>query len=114
MIFTPTTTLRAIRLLHTAVWAFFVALILAIPFFAWRRDFRTVLVLAGLVAVEVAVLAANRLTCPLTPLAARYTEDREPNFDIYLPRFVARYNKEIFGPLYLAGLIFALFRWLQA
>jgi hypothetical protein len=63
--------------------------------------------------VEVAVLAANKLRCPLTAIAARYTEDRQDNFDIYLPLFLARYNKQIFGSLFLAGLLFGAFRYLQ-
>ena len=52
------------------------------------------------------------MKCPLTPLAARYTDDRRDNFDIYLPLVMARYNKEIFGTLYVAGLVFGLALWL--
>ncbi len=49
--------------------------------------------------------------CPLTDVAARYTEDRRDNFDIYLPEFLARHNKLIFGVLYVAGLLVLLVRW---
>ena len=45
-------------------------------------------------------------------MAARYTEDRADNFDIYLPLWLARYNKEIFGSLFFAGELFALWRYL--
>jgi hypothetical protein len=31
----------------------------------------------------------------------------------YLPRFVARYNKEIFGTLYVAGILFGIVWWRQ-
>lgn len=62
--------------------------------------------------VEVVVLAWNGMRCPLTPIAARYTADRSPNFDIYLPRWLAARNKEVFGTLYALGVAFALFRWL--
>jgi hypothetical protein len=34
------------------------------------------------VAIEVLVIVANDWHCPLTPIAARYTDDRRPNFDI--------------------------------
>jgi hypothetical protein len=84
-----------------------------LPFAAWQRRWDVFLLLAGLVMVEVAVLAANKLRCPLTAIAARYTEDRQDNFDIYLPLFLARYNKQIFGSLFLAGLLFGAFRYLQ-
>jgi hypothetical protein len=61
--------------------------------------------MAGLVFVEVAVLAVNGGRCPLTAVAARYTDDRRDNFDIYLPLWLARYNKLIFGTLFVVGLL---------
>jgi hypothetical protein len=105
-----TAALRLIRLVHTIVWAFFVAVIVAIPVAAWQRKFGLFLFLVAVVLVEVAVLAANELRCPLTGVAARYTTDRRDNFDIYLPLLVARYNKQVFGTLFVAGLLFGLVR----
>jgi hypothetical protein len=67
---------------------------------------------AAIVAVEVAVLLLNRLSCPLTNVAAQYTDDRRANFDIYLPEWLARNNKIIFGSLYLLALLFLWARWL--
>lgn len=106
--------LRAIKLLHTAVWAGFAGCIVAIPMLTLQGRFRLAAVLAVIVLGEVVVLAVNRWRCPLTPIAARYTEDRRANFDIYLPEWLARYNKEIFGPLYLAGVVFLVVRWVGA
>ena len=57
-----------------------------------------------LVGLEGIVLVANRGRCPLTPWAERYTENRAPNFDIYLPVWLARWNKHIFTTLFLVGL----------
>jgi len=57
------------------------------------------------------VLALNRWRCPLTGIAARYTDNRRDNFDIYLPLWLARYNKHIFGLLFAAGLLYTLLRW---
>lgn len=108
----PEAALRTIKVLHTLAWAVFASLILAMPVVARQRRFGVFLLLAGVVAVEVLVLALNGLRCPLTPLAERYTSERRANFDIYLPLLLARYNKEIFGPLYLAGLLFGLACWL--
>jgi polyferredoxin len=59
----------------------------------------------------VLVLVFNGWGCPLTPVAARYTNDRRANFDIYLPEWLARHTKRIFGTLYVAGIIFTLARW---
>ena len=103
--------LTAIRTVHTIVWAFFAACIVAIPLASWRGDDRAAAWLAAIVAVEVAVLALNRWSCPLTSVAARYTDDRRENFDIYLPLWLARHNKLVFGGLYVAGVAFAIARW---
>jgi hypothetical protein len=105
--------LFAIRLVHTLVWAFFAACILAIPAASWLGQHRTAAALIGVVALEVAVLAFNRMSCPLTSVAARYTSDRRANFDIFLPEWLARHNKMVFGSLYALGIVFALLRWLQ-
>ena len=111
---TPASALRAIKLAHTAAWAFFVAAIVAVPVAARYNRFGWALVAALVVAGEVAILVLNGMKCPLTPIAARYTSDRRDNFDIYLPLFVARYNKEIFGTLYVAGLVFLFVRWITS
>lgn len=100
-----------IKLLHTAVWLFFAGCIVAIPFAAAWRQFRWAAVLSGVVAIECAILALNRGRCPLTDLAGRYTKERADNFDIYLPLWLARHNKLIFGTLFVAGELFALGRW---
>jgi len=104
--------LVGIRLLHTLVWALFAGCIVAIPIAGALRQFRWAAILTGLVLFECAVLAMNRGRCPLTDLAGRYTEAREDNFDIYLPLRLARYNKQIFGTLFVAGGTFALAMWM--
>jgi hypothetical protein len=79
---------------------------------AWRNELRLALYFIVVVMVEVGVLAANSWRCPLTPVAARFTEDRRPNFDIYLPEWLARWNKQIFGTLFVAGIMLTAGRWL--
>lgn len=108
----PNTNLYFIKIAHTIIWAFFAGCILAIPIFAWRGEFVTSFWLIGIVFIEVFVILFNRWRCPLTDLAARYTNRREDNFDIYLPLLLARYNKEIFGSLFVAGLIYTFLKWM--
>jgi hypothetical protein len=108
---TSPASLRAVKAFHTLVWAFFAGCILALPVAAWRGDLGLALVLIGAVSFEVLVLAVNRMRCPLTGVAARYTEDRRDNFDIYLPLWLDRHNKRIFGGLFAAGVVFTLARW---
>ena len=106
----PATKLRVIKSVHTAAWAFFASAVVLIPIAGWLEAWRTTVVLIGLVFVECVILAANGMRCPLTPIAARYTTDRSANFDIYLPLWLARYNKEIFGTLFVAGILFSILR----
>ena len=109
-----TSALRNVKIVHTIAWAFFASCILLIPFAAWRRQFAVALVLIGIVLVEVLILLANGFRCPLTNVAARYTEDRRDNFDIYLPLWIATYNKQIFGTLFVAGIFYTLVQWMRA
>jgi len=106
--------LVAIKLLHTAVWLFFAGCIVAIPIAGSWLQFRWAAILSGLVLAECAVLAVNRGRCPLTDLASRYTEVRYDNFDIYLPLWLARHNKLIFGTLFVIGEVFVLLRWMMS
>jgi len=106
-------TLAAIKLGHTAVWAFFVACILAIPLFTAKSHFGLAALFTSIVALEVGVLVLNGMRCPLTGVAARFTDDRRANFDIYLPEWLARNNKVIFGTLYVVAVLFLLVRWLR-
>lgn len=108
----PVAALRSIKLLHTAVWLVFALCILAIPILGYAGRFREAAWLVCIVLVEVLVLVINGLRCPLTDVAARYTRDRRDNFDIYLPLWLARHNKSIFGTLFLLGSLFAFARWL--
>ena len=104
--------LVAIKLAHTAIWAALAACILAIPFEGLTGHYRWAALSAVPVAVECFVLIANGWRCPLTDVAGRYTEERAANFDIYLPLWIARRNKEIFVTLFLLGEGFVLLRWL--
>lgn len=103
--------LRIVKAVHTAIWAVLAACILAIPVLGWAEMYRNVVWLTGIVLVEVLILAFNGWQCPLTTVAARYTEDRGDNFDIYLPARLARHNKLIFGSLLVAGEFIVLLRW---
>jgi hypothetical protein len=53
-----------------------------------------------------ALFAVGILAIPVVALAH--------NFDIYLPLLLARYNKQIFGPLFVVGGVVALAAWLHS
>ncbi|MCU0646521.1 MAG: hypothetical protein MUF00_00885 [Gemmatimonadaceae bacterium] len=111
---TPARALLWIRLVHTLVWAIFATSIVLIPLWTHQGRLRGAAWLAAFVALECVVLVVNRMRCPLTDLAARYTTERHDNFDIYLPLWVARHNKTISGSLYALGLLYLGTRWVGA
>jgi len=88
-----------------------VSCILAIPVFGWVEKYRLVFWLTCVVVAEIVVLALNDWRCPLSRLAARYGDDQSDNFDIYLPAWLARHNKSIFGSLFLLGLAIVILKW---
>lgn len=105
--------LNVVKAVHTAIWAFFVACIFGAPLAAWLGHFKLATACVAFVALEALVLLVNKWSCPLTGVAARYTERREENFDIYLPLWLARHNKRIFTPLYLLGAGYTAYAWWQ-
>jgi len=105
--------LIAIKLLHTIIWAFFATCVIAKPIVVLRRRFKWVRILTALVLIECGILALNHGRCPLTDMAARYTSAHADNFDIYLPAWLARNNKAIFGTLFGIGEMAVVGRWLQ-
>ena len=82
--------LVVVKVVHTIVWAFMASCIVWVPLLALARRFRFALLLSLIVLSEVAVLALNRMRCPLTDVARHYTDERSDNFDIYLPAWLAR------------------------
>ena len=63
--------------------------------------------------LEVVVLLINRWSCPLTGVAARYTDNRQDNFDIYLPLWLAKHNKLIFGTLFVCSVTYTALMWFK-
>jgi hypothetical protein len=96
---------------HSAAWAVFASAIVAIPFTTALGLRDATLWLVALVSIECLVLALNGMRCPLTAVAARYTTDRRDNFDIYLPAWLARNNKRVFGALFVADLLIVAGTW---
>lgn len=107
----PESKLKWVKIAHTIIWAFFADCILAIPIFTFMRRLDVSATLIAIVSAEVAVLALNRMRCPLTDVASRYTTERAANFDIFLPHWLAEYNKLIFGALYTTGALYTLIVW---
>ncbi len=100
-----------IKLLHTAIWLFYVLIILYTFYAAFidRIDFYF-LIAVCLVLLEGLILLKNGWRCPLTRIGAQYTRDVSVNFDIFLPKWLAKHNKSIFTIIFSASIILAIYR----
>ena len=103
--------LFAIKLVHTVIWLFFVLVIFYILYSGITDQVSSFTYIAiGLVIVEGIVLLLFKMFCPLTVVARKYSTSKKDNFDIFLPNWLARYNKIIFTTIYLIGVLIVLIR----
>ena len=101
-----------IRFLHTAIWAVIASAILAIPFAVLSGRLELAALFSVLVWIEIGILLVFGWRCPLTGIAARYTDEQADGFDIFLPPWLARNNKTVFGILFVFGEAMMLWRWI--
>ena len=98
--------LRKVKTIHTIIWSVLATIVL---FIVWSGFTGNVSIYSWLsvvaVLLEGVVLMIFGGSCPLTKIARRYSSSRKDNFDIYLPNWLARYNKLIFGTLFILGLV---------
>ncbi|MEO8588369.1 MAG: hypothetical protein ABI432_03295 [Flavobacteriales bacterium] len=106
--------LIAIKIVHTAVWVFF-NVVMGYLVYAVLQDRIDQWVWLGLaaIAIECAVLLIFGMACPLTVVARRYSASRKPNFDIFLPLWLAKFNKLIYGVLLLVIITGLAWRGMQ-
>ena len=96
-----------IKTLHTAIWVFFNTVL----FYLFYSVINNVItkwlwICIGIIVMEGLVLLIFKGMCPLTLVAQKYSDSSKDNFDIYLPNWLARYNKLIYSIFF--GLIVIL------
>lgn len=105
------TKLICLKILHTLIWLFFNVVIFymlyAVLFGELDLWFK---ICWGLVLTEGLVLLIFNLTCPITILARKYTDNEQHNFDIYLPVWLAKYTKLIYTGLSVVIAILTILR----
>ncbi|WP_227687115.1 hypothetical protein [Spirosoma arboris] len=107
--------LTFIKIIHTAIWLFFNVVIFYLLYAViWGKIDAWVWICIGLIGLEMLTLLGFGWVCPVTLLAKRYSTSRQENFDIYLPNWLARYNKEIYSVLMLIALIILGYRFIQS
>ncbi|MDO6432686.1 hypothetical protein Q4E93_18920 [Flavitalea sp. BT771] len=100
-----------VKLIHTAIWVFFniVIFYLLYAVYSNKIDFR-VWICIGLVLLESIVLLLFKMKCPLTLVARRYSDSTRDNFDIFLPEWLAKYNKLIYSIIFLISIAMLIYR----
>ncbi len=103
-----------IKTIHTLVWLFFnvVLFYLAYAVIINKID-NLVWIGIALVVLEGIVLLIFNKTCPLTIIARRYSDSTKDNFDIYLPNWLAKYNKLIYTSIFVVIVIGVIYRVFQ-
>lgn len=106
--------LLTIKLIHTLIWAFFVAIIFYILYSGFT-DTITIYTWIGIgfIIGEGLVLLWFKMSCPLTLVARNYSNSQKDNFDIFLPNWLAKYNKLIFTSIFMIGLIVVVYQTLS-
>jgi len=103
--------LLTIKLIHTAIWAVFVTVIFYVLYAGITGDITKLTWIGiGLIFGEGLVLLVFKMFCPLTLMARKYSDSKRENFDIFLPNWLAKYNKLIFTSIFTFALILVLIR----
>lgn len=89
--------LRLIKIVHTVIWVFFNVVIFYMLYAVITNKIDLWLWIGyGIILLEVLTLLAFKMYCPLTVWARSYSDSTKDNFDIYLPNWLAKYNKLIY------------------
>lgn len=101
------TSLIIVKIVHTIIWLFFNFVIFYLLFAVIsNRIDKWTWIGIGCFAVEGIVLLIFKNSCPLTVIARRFSNSTRDNFDIYLPNWLAKYNKKIY--ITILGVVFLI------
>jgi hypothetical protein len=106
--------LVTIKLIHTAIWVFFNVVIFYMLYAVLINKIdKWIWIGLSLIFLEGVVLLIFKNICPVTLVARKYSSSDRDNFDIYLPEWLARYNKQIYSSIVVLIIIILLVRWLN-
>lgn len=107
----PEKKLFTIKLAHTLVWTFFVAVIFHVLYSGITNNV-TVYTWIGIALIvgEGLTLLIFKMFCPLTLIARKYSDSEMDNFDIFLPNWLAKHNKLIFTSIFIIAVLTVLYR----
>ena len=97
------------KLIHTIIWLFFVIDILYIVYAGLFNKISYLVWLAIILVVfEGIVLLLNKGKCPITSIAYKYSGNHDIGFDIYVPKFIIKYNTLIFTTIFIIGVLLVI------
>jgi hypothetical protein len=103
-----------IKIIHSIIWLFFnvVLFYMAYAVIVNKID-KYVWIGIALILGEGIVLLVFKKMCPLTIMARKYSDSNKDNFDIYLPNWLAKYNKLIYTSFFIIIVLGVFYRVLM-
>jgi hypothetical protein len=103
-----------IKTIHTLVWLFFNIVIFYMLYAVLIDKLDIWLWIGyGLFVLEGITLLLFKFFCPLTIMARKYSNSTKENFDIYLPNWLAKYNKTIYTSILAVIVILTIYQLLN-
>ena len=97
-----------IKTIHTIIWIFFNLVLFYMAYeVIFNKIDNFIWIGIGFIILEFIVLLFFKMMCPLTIIARKYSKSNKENFDIYLPNWLAKYNKQIYTTFF----IIIIFGW---
>jgi len=95
-----------VKWLHTMVWIFFNIVIFYLLYAVIINKIdKWVWICLSLIILEGVILLVFKKMCPITLIARKYSDSTDHNFDIYLPEWLAKYNKLIYTTIVIIAVI---------
>ncbi len=105
------TKLILIKIIHTFIWVFFNFVIFYMLYAVIIDKLDSWLWIGyALIVLEGITLLIFNFFCPLTIIARKYSDSTKDNFDIYLPNWLAKYNKLIYSGIMVIIIILTIYR----
>ncbi|UPT71464.1 MAG: hypothetical protein M0D53_03550 [Flavobacterium sp. JAD_PAG50586_2] len=103
--------LDLVKLLHTAIWIFFNIVIFYLVYAVIINQIDIwVWICLALIVLEGLTLLLFKSICPVTLIARKYSDSNKDNFDIYLPNWLAKYNKLIYTTIVVIAVLGLFYR----
>jgi hypothetical protein len=103
-----------IKIIHTIIWIFFNLVLIYMAYeVIFNKIDNFIWIGIGLILLEFIVLLFFKMMCPLTIVARKYSNSNKENFDIYLPKWLAKYNKLIYTTFFIIIILGLIYRTLN-